>query len=115
MNESILDDNLDEDLEVQENSSYFLSILLVCHAVLIWMPLKNAGELPYDANYANIMVAFITSFSACICILYYYLKIHKAFVQNIFTTIIFLLSSSPISIFYACTQYKEIFGVSLAN
>lgn len=111
MQDSILDDNS----EIEENSSYLLSMLLVSDAVLIWMLLKNAGELPYDENYGLLFLALIASLLACILILFYFFKAQKALFKNRIITLLFLLSSSPISIFYVCTQYKEIFGISLAN
>lgn len=106
---------LDDNSEIEENSSYLLSTLLVCDAVLIWMLLKNAGELPYDDNYGVLFLALIASLLACILILFYFFKARKTLFRNRIITLLFLLSSSPISLFYVCTQYKEIFGVSLTN
>jgi hypothetical protein len=111
MEESILDDNL----EIKTASSYLLSILLFLNTVFIWLNLKSAGTLPYDANYGVLILCLIASLLGCMLIIYYCLKSRKTLLKNGFMTLSFLLSSSPPSIGYIGFHYKEIFGVALAN
>lgn len=111
LTESILDDNL----EIEAPSSYLLSILLILDAIFIWINLKNAGNLPYDDNYGVLALSLMASLLGCIIILYSYFKARKALLKNGFIVFSFLLSSSPISLVYVASHYKEIFGVILAH
>jgi DNA polymerase III delta subunit len=111
MNESILDDNL----EIKTSSSFLLSMLLFFNTVFIWLNLKSAGNLPYDDNYGTLLLSLIASLLGCILIIYYCFKKRKIILKNWVIVIGFLISSSPISIFYACYYYEEIFGMTLAN
>lgn len=111
MNESILDDNL----EIKTSPSFLLSMLLFFNTVFIWLSLKSAGHLPYDDNYATLLLSLIASILGCIVILYFCLKKRRSLLKNWVVVIVFLITSSPISILYACSYYKEIFGMTLAH
>lgn len=111
MNESILDDNL----EIKASPSYLLSILLFLNTVFIWLNLKSAGYLPYDANYGTLLLSLIASFLGCMLLLYFCFKKRRTLLKNWVIATSFLISSSPISIFYACCYYEEIFGATLAH
>lgn len=93
---------------------YLLSWSLVIIIGLIWFLFYKAGDLPYDDNYANLLVAFLLSILTSLGLLFLFFKNRKILCTNLTIILVFLISSSPISLFYLALYYEEIFGKILA-
>ncbi len=96
--------SLSNELKLILNISYFF------FGVFIWANLYRAQFKEYDENWALIIIVFV--FSATIFTLLTIIGFKRNYLikDNAFSTIIFLLTCSPITISIVVFNYSFIFG-----
>jgi len=94
---------------------YRFSLLLTILLFFIWLFLYQARDLPYDENYGSILVSFLISLMTTLTIIWLFIKKRIIIKTNIILVIVFLLTSSPVNIYYVALNYEYIFGSALDN
>lgn len=94
---------------------YKLSFFLVFMVLIIWNSFYQAKDLPYDENYANILGGLSLSLLSVIGLLILFFKKREIIKNNLIAVLLFLITSSPISLYYALINFDYIFGKALAH
>lgn len=97
------------------NLSRVYSITLLLLTFMIWYAIYSAQFLIYDENWGNILTGFFISLLAFIGILILFWKKRDLIQSCKWQTIMFLLISSPLTIFFVVMNYELIFGIALKN
>jgi len=83
--------------------------------MIIWNSFYQAKDLPYDENYGNILVGLSLSFLSSIGLIILFFKNRNIIQNNLLTVLIFIITSSPISLYYILINFESIFGKALNN
>lgn len=105
-----------DDINKEEEGYQYGSVLgwtLLTVSIFIWYLLYTAQTLPYDENYGNLILSFILSCLATAAILLLWVKYEKLIRQNIISVILFLFSSSPLTIALVIFNYQLFFNAQL--
>jgi hypothetical protein len=113
MSEELLDDTM-QTVPISIKG-YLLSLWLIGTSVWSWQLIREAGYLPYDYNYSNILFAFFIAIFNLTLLLLFFWKKRNLFYQNRIVTLLWILTSSPISFYYVCTHYQQFFGQLLKH
>ena len=81
--------------------------------IIIWISFYTAKDLPYDDNYASILGGLSLSFLSLIGLIILFLKKRKTIQNNLIAVLTFLITSSPISLYYALINFEYVFGKAL--
>ena len=95
------------------NIIYSTSLLLT--TLIIWTMLYKAQFLEYEDNYENILAAFFLSVFATVILTVLWFKWRHIVKTHKWDTILFLIISSPLTIFLVSINYPTIFGTTLKN
>lgn len=93
--------------------SYRFSILLILLIFFIWLFLFQAKDLPYDENFGSLFISFLLSLMTVLTIIWLFFKKRRLVHKNIILVVVFLLTSSPVNIYYVIMNYEYIFGKAL--
>lgn len=93
---------------------YGVSLVLWGAVSITWSLLYQAGDLPYDDNVAVILMAFLLSVLVTSGLIFLFFRKMTLLKKHLISIIVFLITSSPISLFWVMTNYEFIFGKHLA-
>ena len=83
---------------------------LIGAGLFIWTLIIKAKHAQYDLNFGHAIHAFLLSLGAGIIILFLWIKIRQLIKDNLLITLIFLLTSSPVSLFLFIEMYGRFIG-----
>lgn len=87
-------------------------ILIVCG--LIWLLFYQAKNYNYDLNIALLLYGFLISITlTCLLIILFFWK-RSIIKDNSLSIVVFLMTSSPVALYFVVTNYEFIFGQALS-
>lgn len=89
----------------------YYNISLVVLTIAIWGLMIAAKYEEYDLNYGLAIYAFIISFIALMLLIILWFTSRDVIISNSYQTIIFILISSPLSLFIFLEVYRRLFGL----
>jgi len=93
---------------MNRNKLYVFS--LVFAFITIWILMVKAKYAEYDSNYGYAIYALLVSLGITFGILVLWFKIRQLLENNSAVTIFFLLTSSPLSIYFFIYLYGGVVG-----
>ncbi|MCO4293173.1 hypothetical protein NF867_09880 [Solitalea sp. MAHUQ-68] len=92
---------------------FYFSLLIL--TIFIWRLIYSARFLDYDDNYGQLIFAFTVSTVSIIAISVLWFR-NKSFIKkSIWATMLYFLTSSPLTVGLAIIYYSDLFGVTLKN
>lgn len=93
-----------------DRAKIFYSSTLFILTILIWYNLFIAKYHDYDDNIADVIVAFFLSIISFVVLIIIWFTKRNIIKTNKWSTIVFLILNSPLTIVLMIIYYEQIFG-----
>ena len=93
---------------MNKNKIYRTTLIIVI--LLIWGFMVKSKFAEYDENYGYAIYAFLLSILLTIIIFFLWLRFRALIKANSFATKLFLITSSPLTLFLFIELYERIIG-----